>query len=315
MLGAIRTGLTAAGMQPGGELPSFYITLRTTTANQVETIPTKDVGLFSATIDWGDGSPIANVTAYNDANLTHEYAVAGDYTVTIVGRFPNIFYDNGIYAPSVIAFDGNDYPFLSFDDGLHNCINLVTFVPFDGSAVSDFQDAWRSCDILPSFPLIDVSNGTSFKGTWYSCAGFTSFPLLDVSNGIEFSDTWRGCEGLTSFPLLDTSKGQNFYRAWRYCRDLVDFPAGFFDNWNPASVSTNCFFEAWVTCNVLSLTSIQNILVSLAASGVSAPASGTDITLEGAPTLATVQSDGTISTAVTTLKSRGWTPTYDGTSL
>jgi hypothetical protein len=31
--------------------------------------------------------------------------------------------------------------------------------------------------------------------------------------------------------------------------------------------------------------------------------------------LATVQSDGTISTAVTTLKSRGWTPTYDGTSL
>lgn len=46
-----------------------------------------------------------------------------------------------------------------------------------------------------------------------------------------------------------------------------------------------------------------------------AAATGTAITLNGAPTLVTMQADSAFMTAINTLKSRNWTPTYKGTAL
>jgi hypothetical protein len=61
--------------------------------------------------------------------------------------------------------------------------------------------------------------------------------------------------------------------------------------------------------------SVEGILVSIDTSGVSAPASGTDITLDGAASLATIQANATLMAAVSSLKSKGWTPKYKGTAL
>jgi hypothetical protein len=65
---------------------------------------------------------------------------------------------------------------------------------------------------------------------------------------------------------------------------------------------------AWDNCTSLTATSVENILNSIDTSGQSAPASGVDITIDydagtGTPS---------VSTAVTNLKSRGWTITLNG---
>jgi hypothetical protein len=83
-----------------------------------------------------------------------------------------------------------------------------------------------------------------------------------------------------------------------------------FDYWSPGTPSSSCFVNAWDGCSSLTATSVENILNSIATSGVDAPASGPDITID--------YDDGTgppdISSAVTTLKacSPAWTITLNG---
>ena len=199
-------------------------------------------------------------------------------------------------------------------------INLRTGFPNveavpDWGSTTTFNDTWYGCSSLTSFPLIDTSKGTMFNYAWYGCSSLTSFPLIDTSKGTMFNGSWRNCSSLTSFPLINTALGTNFTSAWRNCSSLTSFPANFFDAWNPASIANDCFLSAWYNCTALTEQSVQNILVSIAASGKSAPATGTAITLNGAASLATIQANSTLMAAVATLKSRNWTPNYKGTNL
>jgi len=98
-----------------------------------------------------------------------------------------------------------------------------------------------------------------------------------------------------------------FYRAWRFCSNLVTFPPNVFDNWT-GTPANNCFNITWQYCGNLSATSVENILNSIDTSGQSAPASGVDITIS----YNTGTGTPSIATAVTNLKSRGWTITLNG---
>ena len=196
----------------------------------------------------------------------------------------------------------------SFNESWYNCNSLTSFPLINTSLATDLAFAWRSCNSLTSFPLIDTSSCTNFVETWRVCSSLTSFPSIDVSSGTSFYMTWRECYGLTAFPALNFIAAQNFYFCWNACSNLVDFPAGCWDNWNPTAISNNIFHEAFGGCSSLSATSVENILNSIDTSGQSAPASGVDITIDynagsGTPN---------ITTAVTNLKSRGWTITLNG---
>jgi hypothetical protein len=129
--------------------------------------------------------------------------------------------------------------------------------------------------------------------------------LINTSSGTNFGYAWRDCSSLTSFPLINTSSGTDFRVAWYNCSSLTDFPANFFDSWAATPVD-ECFYLTWDGCSSLTATSVDNILVSIAASGVSAP-SGTDTN----DRKITIDYDGTTLlsttvTAITTLKPRNW---------
>ena len=200
-----------------------------------------------------------------------------------------------------------------------DCSSLTSFASLDVSSGTNFGNTWRSCSSLTSFPSLDVSSGTSFNGSWQVCTRLTSFPTLDVSSGTNFSHAWYNCTGLTSFPSLNASSGTYFVAAWRNCSSLTSFPSGFFDSWNPSSISSGVFHNAWDGCSDLTATSVENILTSLATSGKH----GTDDGTSGGSALADAVIDidydtGTGSlttatnTAITTLKSRSWGVTING---
>ena len=73
-----------------GSVANFITTWRTTTANESITIPTEGRG-YNYTVHWGDGTSKSGKTG----DATHTYARAGDYTVSIGGDFPRIYFDNG----------------------------------------------------------------------------------------------------------------------------------------------------------------------------------------------------------------------------
>jgi len=187
----------------------------------------------------------------------------------------------------------------SFFQAWRGCDSLTSFPLIDTSAGTNFYAAWYDCTSLTSFPLIDTSAGTDFRYVWYNCDSLTSFPLIDTSAGTEFRYAWYNCDSLTSFPLIDTSAGIKFERAWRNCSGLTTIPAGLFDN-----IKGGDFTEAF-TNTALTQTSIDNVLVSLVASGISTGTRVFDQSGGSAPS-------ATGEAAIDTLRSRGWTVTVTG---
>lgn len=115
----------------------------------------------------------------------------------------------------------------------------------------------------------------------------------------DFSFAWAYCSSMSGpFPLIDTSNGTDFSYAWYGCSSLTSFPANMFD----ACPATN-FTNAFVNC-ALNQTSIDNILVSIAAAGTS----GGTLNMTGG-TNATPSATGLAAKA--TLVGRGWTVTHN----
>jgi len=186
-----------------------------------------------------------------------------------------------------------------FERAWQKCTSLTSFPLIDTSSGTSFFRTWRECTSLTSFPLIDTSAGTNFNQTWYGCNSLTSFPLIDTSSGADFFSAWYNCTSLTSFPLIDTSSGTRFGGAWQNCSSLTSFPANAFDNVKGGNF-TNAF-----TNTALTQTSIDNVLVSLVASGISAGTRVFDQSGGSAPS-------STGEAAIDTLRSRGWTVTVTG---
>jgi hypothetical protein len=103
------------------------------------------------------------------------------------------------------------------------------------------------------------------------------------------------------------------YQTWRYCSFLTDFSADVFSNWNPSSITSGVFNNAWTNCPDLTAQSVENILTSIDSSGKHGTYNG----LSGGTPLADAGIDidydvstGSLSAATTaaisSLKSKGW---------
>jgi len=240
-----------------------------------------------------DGALSAGDAAATEAYFVGEGATASYGAVTDFTSFWRDWSEI-ISFPLIDTSSGTNF-FLAW----FNCRSLTSFPLIDTSAGTNFGNAWRSCSSLTSFPLIDTSAGTNFSRAWFDCSSLTSFPLIDTSAGTDFSLAWRDCRSLTSFPLIDTSAGTDFSLAWFNCRSLTSFPANAFDN-----VSGGDFNDAFSN-TALTQTSIDNILVSLVASGIAAGTRVFNQSGGSAPS-------STGEAAIDTLRSRGWTVTVTG---
>jgi len=240
-----------------------------------------------------DGALSATEAADTEAHFVANGATASYGAVTDFGSYWRNWAELTSF-PLIDTSAGTDFSLAWF-----GCTGLTSFPLIDTSSGTDFNSAWRNCPGLTSFPLIDTSSGTTFNTAWFGCTGLTSFPLIDTSSGTDFSNAWRSCTGLTSFPLINTSLGANFALAWFGCTGLTSFPANAFD-----SIKGGNFADAF-TNTALTETSIDNVLVSLVASGINAGTRVFDQSGGSAPS-------ATGEAAITTLRARGWTVTVTG---
>ena len=278
-------------------------------------------GVFRPRFDYGTGSSNAEVVSLGatppgwsfGTDLSQAFyalfslsSVSANMDTSAV----TTYFSTWLYCTSLTSF-----PLITTSSGTdftatwQNCTSLTSFPLLDTSSGTNFASAWRNCTSLASFPLIDVSSGTNFSGTWQDCTSLTSFPALNMSSATVANQAWINCTGLTSFPLLGTNSVTTFYLAWSGCSNLVNFPANFFNNWT-ATPANYCFYLAWSGCTSLSATSVENILNSIATSGRSPSDTGISATI----TIDYNASSGTpsISSAVSTLKSRGWIIVLNG---
>lgn len=166
------------------------------------TIPAGNVGIYDATIDWGDGTSSA-ITAYNDPNLSHTYTDAGLYDVNISGTFPKIHYENtfdGQELKLVAVNNLGDTGLLSLYGAFQNCANLTTFIANDcnTTSITSLGAMFKFCPSLDyvSLETMDLTNVTSTYMMFYGCTALLgNLALFYPSNISNFSTMFYQATG------------------------------------------------------------------------------------------------------------------------
>ena len=181
-------------------LEGFQSVWATTTSPETVTIPCHNTGTFNAVIDWGDGTANSTVTTFNDADLAHEYATAGDHTIKITGDFPNIKFNNsGDKLKIKKVLNLGDVGWATLDRAFFGCSNLTHFTSgsTDTSAVTDMAVMFRGCDGLISLDVssFNTSNTRTMQFMFRDCDALTSIIGVKDFDITGFNST----SSLTSF--------------------------------------------------------------------------------------------------------------------
>lgn len=165
-------------------------------------------GGYCKVVDWGDGSG-EDATA-SGTKLTHTYAAAGTYTISIKADcYRCIFGYHGTYAPLVYNANGNW-------DALGN----IT----DGSTM--FQNCTNA-----TLPLTSLPDGlTNGRTMFYNCTNAT-LPLTSLPGGLTNGYfMFNGCRNatlpLTSLPAGLTNGESMFYNCRNATLTLTSLPTG-----------------------------------------------------------------------------------------
>ena len=268
---------------------SFIFKITTTTSPQTFVIPCVDEGTFNATVDYGDGTGSQTVTAYNDSNLTHSFATAGQHTITIDGTFPNIrFYDDA--ASRVLVnevVDLGDVGWVGFNRAFRDCTNLTAFNvgTADTSNVTNTPEMFLSCSSLTTLDLsgFDTSSVTSMINMFRNCSSLTSLNVssFDTSSVINMGLMFRDCSSLTTLDVsnFDTSSVTSTIQMVFNCTSLTALDLSSFDtssvttmqqmfqncinlttldlsNFNTSSVTT--MYAMFFNCNKLTTLDLSN---------------------------------------------------------
>ena len=264
-----------------------------------------------------------------------------------VGSLPDATNVYNAFRSSGLTSFNTDLPSaLRVDFAWKGCASLASFGPVDIKNCTNFTSAWEGCSALTSFPagaklgtdatnvnfnsawrdsglqsfpLIDTSRVTNMSLSWYN-ANLESFPLIDTSNVTVLNYSWYN-NNLTSFPSINVSSCEMFYGAWLDNTSLTDFPP-IFSNWNPTVISNQVFSRTWENTVALTAQSVGNILQSIDASNQHGTDDGTstgnplgDSGIDIDYNVATGSLSAATNTAVTSLKSKGWSIIVNNVTL
>lgn len=173
-----------------------------TAGTLTQTIAFTQSAANAVTVDWGDGT--TPVTSANlSASLSHTYAAAGNYTVTIsvedgeTCTFVGPGGGSALFPPQLTAVRGGKGLVLGVL-ALSNCAGLVSVtMPSDGADVGG--GAFQLCANLVSVTMPDGQTAIG-NSMFYGCSSLTSVELPDTLTAIDDS-AFQGCSGLTTLAL------------------------------------------------------------------------------------------------------------------
>ena len=230
----------------GGSLygDDMVLVMATTGAAETVTIPCQNVGTFNAEIDWGDGEATSTITTYNDADLAHEYAVAGDYTIRISGTFPNIYFNtSGDYLKLKEVIQFGDTGLTRLNSAFRGCANLTSVSGASNlSNVTRFDLIFFGCGAsLTTLDVADwdMSSATNLSYFAWGCSNLTTLDVSgwDVSTVSVFFLAFSSCSGLTELDVSGwvTTSATNMQGIFQHCSGLTSIDVS---GWDLTGVST-----------------------------------------------------------------------------
>ena len=174
---------------------STWDTTQAGSANDTVVLPLNSAGSYDFRIDWGDGKTNRdNITAYNQAEVTHTYDNTGIYEIRIIGGITGWYFNNGGDDDKILTISswGPLLPLFSSNSlyrAFYGCFRLQVEAsdPLNLDGISNIQGMFRDCYNFGSNGYLnnwDVSNITNMSALFYIATKTMNLPLdnWDVSN-------------------------------------------------------------------------------------------------------------------------------------
>ena len=251
--------------------PDFVTTWNVASDGEVVTLPLKSSGVFSGTIDWGDGGA-TDTLSY--ANRQHTYTSAGTYTITISGdTLQGWAFENG--GDKLKITDVSNWgTIFEFDRTrmFQGCANMdvsATDVPTISTTAMTSQ-FYQTGITTPDWSAWDMSGVTDYQFCFQLSSSFNG----NVANWVTSSTTnikkmFASCTAFnTSLSTWVTSSLTNVEQAFQNCDSFNSSVANWtlngtwfrpFDN---CDVFTGIGVNTW---NTSGLTSAANMFVNCVA--------------------------------------------------
>ena len=212
-------GITDGGLNTSisCDFISTWDTAQAGSASDTVVLPLLSGGVYSGTIDWGDG----NSDALSYANRTHVYASSGTYTITISGsdiqgfQFANagdkakitdisnwgnltLTTDRCFFGCSNLQVSATDAPNItttSFFRMFANCtsIGAADFTKFDVGGVQSFSACFESSNFNGDLNTWDMSSATTIYRMFRTNAAFNKpLNLWQLSSCTAANETFQG---------------------------------------------------------------------------------------------------------------------------
>jgi len=193
--------------EPSGTTGLDFVSVWRTTADNEEIVVPTQSGTYDYIIDWGDGSPTEHITS--SSQPSHIYATAGDYTITISGKFAHIdFLQNNTSKDNIIEIVSlGDVGWESFEQSFYFCDNLTTINPENTQAYDglNFHYMFSGIGTDTSFATVQLENmkvtgdcdlTSMFNGAYITGAlNFSGFQNVSATG---ISSLFKSCdEGYT----------------------------------------------------------------------------------------------------------------------
>lgn len=237
--------------QQSQQSTSFNTTWVTTTSNETISLPLVEGYTYNATVDWGDENE-SSITAWDDADKTHEYANAGTYLVKITGALPAWSFNAlGDCDKITKVHFGSGVSFQYLRRGFRSCTNLVEVtgqIADDG--VTSMSRLFSECSGLTSIQSGLFDNNThvvTFLNCFYNC-NLPSIPsgLFDYNTLVTtFAGCFNGCnfEAITSGLFNNNTLVTTFKSCFKNCTTLKSKPVDLFNNNTLVTSFQNCFYD------------------------------------------------------------------------
>lgn len=228
------------------------------TSNSAQiTLPLEASGTYNFTVSWGDNTT-SIITAYNQAEVTHTYPIAGTYTVEITGTCYGFRFNNGGDKLKLLNISswGTGFRLGNSNAYFRGCSNLTITATnrLDLTNTTTMLYMFLNCSSLTKIPSLDTplyfntSNVTTFEFMFGNCVLFTQdLTYLNTSSALSMAAMFSGCiafnQPVSSF---DTTNVTTMSEMFSGCTIFNQSVA----NFNVAKVTNMAFmFSACVAFN------------------------------------------------------------------
>ena len=168
----------------------FVSVWETQSPGETITLPLRNGSQYNLEVDWGDGSPKTIITSHDDPDITHVFANAGSYTVTLIGTATAWYFNNqGDKNKILQVSDLGDLGWLNFSGAFYGCSNLTTVAGGNTSSVTQMHSMFRSAPLAaPDTSSWDTSNVLSMASMFNEATlANPDVSQWDVSKVTDFS--------------------------------------------------------------------------------------------------------------------------------